>query len=113
VSSFCDIHKQIGGGNPLATTLKKAHIRLDRKVLTMQGIRTFFIAASSIALLALAALFTASLTIALVGTLAVISLARVFSARLKPAPIPVNPRHRQSHENMRVWNDGRGTIIDL
>jgi hypothetical protein len=78
----------------------------------MQGIRTFFIAASSIAILALAALFTASLTIALVGTLAVFSVARLFSARLKPAPIPVQPRHREQ-QNMRVWNDGRGTIIDL
>ncbi len=78
----------------------------------MQGIRTFFIAASSIAILALAALFTASLTIALVGTLAVLSVARLFSARLKPAPIPVQPRHREQ-QNMRVWNDGRGTIIDL
>ncbi len=78
----------------------------------MQGIRTFFIAASSIAVLALAALFTASLTVALVGTLAVLSLARMFSARLKPAPIPVNPKRRDP-QNMRVWNDGRGTIIDL
>ncbi|WP_421358709.1 hypothetical protein [Agrobacterium rosae] len=77
----------------------------------MQGIRTFFIAASSIAILALAALFTASLTIALIGTLAVFSAARLFSARLKPAPIPVQPRRREQ-QNMRVWNDGRGTIID-
>lgn len=92
--------------------MKKAHIRLDRKVWNMQGIRTFFIAASSIAVLALAALFTASLTIAFVGTLAVLSIAKMFSARLKPAPIRVktDPRREQ---NMRVWNDGRGTIIDL
>lgn len=78
----------------------------------MQGIRTLFIAASSIAVLALAALFTASLTVALVGTLAVLSAARLFSAKLKPAPIPT--RSRQSQErDMRIWNDGRGTIIDL
>ncbi len=79
----------------------------------MQGIRNFFIAASSIAVLALAALFTASLTIAFVGTLAVLSLARVFYARPKPAPIRVKTDPRQQQQNMRVWNDGRGTIIDL
>ncbi|KQO73962.1 hypothetical protein [Rhizobium sp. Leaf262] len=78
----------------------------------MQGIRTFFFAASSIAVLALAALFTASLTVALIGTLAVLSAARLLSARLKPAPIPVKPRQRDQ-QNMRVWSDGRGTIIDL
>ena len=78
----------------------------------MQGIRTVFIAASSIAVLALAALFTASLTIALVGSLAVLSLARAFSARVKPQPIRVKTDPRQEAQ-MRVWNDGRGTIIDL
>ena len=112
MSSFCDIRKQIGGEHPLASDAKKAHIRLDRKVWIMQGIRTFFFAASSIAILALAALFTASLTVALIGTLAVLSAARLLSARLKPAPIPVKPCQREQ-QNMRVWNDGRGTIIDL
>ncbi|MES5046105.1 hypothetical protein ABVB72_12595 [Rhizobium nepotum] len=76
----------------------------------MQGIRSFFIAASGIALLALAALFTASLTVAFIGVLAVLSVARLLSARLKPAPIPVK---RRNQRDMRVWNDGKGTIIDL
>ncbi|MDH7803106.1 MULTISPECIES: hypothetical protein [unclassified Rhizobium] len=76
----------------------------------MQGIRSFFIAASGIALLALVALFTASLTVAFIGVLAVLSAARLLSARLKPAPIPVKPRNQR---DMRVWNDGKGTIIDL
>ncbi|MDR6103642.1 hypothetical protein QE369_003839 [Agrobacterium larrymoorei] len=112
MSIFCYICKVDDGVKPLASVKKKAHIRLDRKVWTMQGIRTFFIAASSIAVLALAALFTASLTIALVGTLAVLSIAKMFSSRLKPEPIRVKTQdHRQ--QNMRVWNDGRGTIIDL
>lgn len=69
-----------------------------------------FIAASGIAILAMAALFTASLTVAFIGVLAVLSAARMLSARLKPAPIPVKPRHQR---DMRVWNDGKGTIIDL
>ncbi|WP_284777256.1 hypothetical protein [Agrobacterium sp. lyk4-40-TYG-31] len=78
----------------------------------MQGIRTFFIAASSIAVLALVALFTASLTVAFVGVLAVISVVRLASSRLKQQPIPVKTR-RDEQQTMRVWNDGRGTIIDL
>ena len=61
----------------------------------MQGIRSFFIAASGIAILAMAALFTASLTVAFIGVLAVLSAARMLSARLKPAPIPVKPRHQR------------------
>ena len=76
----------------------------------MQGIRSFFIAASGIAILAMAALFTASLTVAFIGVLAVLSAGRLLSARLKPAPIPVKPRNQR---DMRVWNDGKGTIIDL
>jgi hypothetical protein len=76
----------------------------------MQGIRSFFIAASGIAILAMAALFTASLTVAFIGVLAVLSAARILSARLKPVPIPVKTRNQR---DMRVWNDGKGTIIDL
>ncbi|WCK76053.1 hypothetical protein [Agrobacterium fabrum] len=76
----------------------------------MQGIRSFFIAASGIAILAMVALFTASLTVAFIGVLAVLSAARLLSASLKPAPIPVKPRNQR---DMRVWNDGKGTIIDL
>lgn len=76
----------------------------------MQGIRSFFIAASGIAVLAIVALFTASLTVAFVGVLAVLSAARLLSARLKPTSIPVKPRNQR---DMRVWNDGKGTIIDL
>lgn len=75
----------------------------------MQGIRSFFIAASGIAILAMVALFTASLTVAFIGVLAVLSAARLLSARLV-SPIPVKPRNQR---DMRVWNDGKGTIIDL
>jgi Flp pilus assembly protein TadB len=76
----------------------------------MQGIRTFFIAASSLAILAMVALFTASLTVAFVGILAVLTAGRLLSAKLKPTPIRVK---RNEREDMRVWNDGKGTIIDL
>jgi hypothetical protein len=75
----------------------------------MQNIRSFFIIATAIALLAIAALLTASLTIAFMGTLAVLSIGRALSNRLKPVPV----RAKNNRENMRVWNDGRGTIIDM
>jgi hypothetical protein len=75
----------------------------------MQNIRSFFIIVTAIALLAAAALLTASLTIALMGTLAILSIGKALSSKLKP--VPARAKNKQS--DMRVWNDGRGTIIDM
>ena len=75
----------------------------------MQNIRSFFVIVTAIAVLAAAALLTASLTIAFMGTLAVLSIGKALSSRLKP--VPVRTKSRQN--DMRVWNDGRGTIIDM
>ena len=75
----------------------------------MQNIRSFFLFATGIALFALAALLTASLTVAFAGILGVLMAGRLLSARLKPVPV----RTRDHKAGMRVWNDGRGTIIDL
>jgi hypothetical protein len=75
----------------------------------MQNIRAFFIIISAIAVLATAALLTASLAVAFAGILAILSIGRAFSQRLKPVPV----RAKTSQREMRVWNDGRGTIIDL
>ncbi|MNU40502.1 hypothetical protein D3C71_292230 [compost metagenome] len=75
----------------------------------MQNIRSFFVIITAIALLAAAALLTASLTIAFMGTLAILSIGKMLSNKLKP--VPVRAKSRQSE--MRVWNDGRGTIIDM
>jgi hypothetical protein len=75
----------------------------------MQNIRVFFVIISAIAVLAMAALLTASLTVAFAGILTVLSMGRALSARLKPVPV----RAKTNKREMRVWNDGRGTIIDL
>lgn len=75
----------------------------------MHNIRVFFVIVSAIALFAMAALLTASLTVALAGILAVLSIGRAVSARLKPVPVRAKTDKREMH----VWNDGRGTIIDL
>jgi hypothetical protein len=36
--------------------------------------------------------------------------ARAISLRMKPAPVRAKTN---SQREMRIWNDGRGTIIDL
>ena len=75
----------------------------------MQNIRSFFFFTTGITLFALAALLTASLTVAFAGILGVLAAGRLLSAQLKPVPVRVKARK----DGMRVWNDGRGTIIDL
>ena len=80
-----------------------------QKGLDMQNIRSFFIIVTAIALLAAAALLTASLTIAFMGTLAILSIGKALTSRLKPVPV----RAKSKQRDMRVWNDGRGTIIDM
>ena len=75
----------------------------------MQNIRSFLLFATGTALFALAALLTASLTVAFMGIVGIFATGRLLSARLKPVPV----KARVQRNDMRVWNDGRGTIIDL
>jgi hypothetical protein len=75
----------------------------------MQNIRSFVLFTTGIALFALAALLTASLAVAFAGIIGVLAAGRLLSARLKPVPV----RAKTRKEDMRIWNDGRGTIIDL
>ncbi|MFT4184528.1 MAG: hypothetical protein QM636_21720 [Rhizobium sp.] len=78
----------------------------------MQNIRSLFIALAGITVFAAMALFTVSLTLAVGGILTVLLAARAISLRMKPAPVRAKANNGQQRE-MRVWNDGRGTIIDL
>ncbi|WP_184361570.1 hypothetical protein [Rhizobium sp. BK602] len=78
----------------------------------MQNIRSLFIALAGITVFAAMALFTVSLTLAVGGILTVLLAARAISLRMKPAPVRAKANNAQQRE-MRVWNDGRGTIIDL
>ncbi|MDI7863082.1 hypothetical protein MRS76_14060 [Rhizobiaceae bacterium n13] len=77
----------------------------------MQSVRSFFLTLSGITFVAIIALFTASITIALAGILSVMLLARALTVSLRMKPVPVRAKARD--ERMRVWNDGRGTIIDM
>jgi hypothetical protein len=76
----------------------------------MQNIRSLFLALAGITIFAALALFTVSLTLAVGGILTVCLVGRAISTRMKPAPIRAKADRGRE---MRVWNDGRGTIIDL
>ena len=93
----------------LATKIGRDHIQSERRVFIMQNIRTFFLAITGFAVLATVVLLTASLTLALGAVLSVALLGRAMSTRLKPVPV----RAKARQDDMRVWNDGCGTIIDL
>jgi hypothetical protein len=72
---------------------------------------------SGLTFVAIAALFTASLGLAIAGTISVLLFGQWLSSLLshKPAPVRAYAR-RQTHaeqERMRIWNDGKGTIIDM
>ena len=76
----------------------------------MQNVRSLFLALAGITVFAALALFTVSLTLAVGGILTVCMIGRALSTRMKPAPVRAKAdRQREMH----IWNDGRGTIIDL
>lgn len=83
---------------------------MSREVSTMQNIRSLFIALAGITVFAALALFTVSLTLAVGGILTVLMVGRAISLRMKPAPVRAKANGQRE---MRIWNDGRGTIIDL
>lgn len=74
----------------------------------MQNIRALFLGLVGIAAVTALVVLTASITLAFAGMLAVFTAVRALTPRLKPVPV----RARSSKRDMRVWNDGRGTIID-
>jgi hypothetical protein len=78
----------------------------------MQNVRTLFISLAAVTAFTAIALLTFSLTLAVGGILTVLMVARALSLRLKPAPVRARARTADQRE-MRIWNDGRGTIIDL
>ena len=78
----------------------------------MTNFRSLAIAAFGLVILAAAAAFTLSMTLAFATILSLTLAARMISAKLRRAPVPVRAR-TDAKSSMRVWNDGRGTIIDL
>ncbi|MFT2213559.1 hypothetical protein [Rhizobium giardinii] len=81
----------------------------------MQSIRSLLLTAAGIAFTLMALVFTASLGLALAGIATVLLIGSAISARLSPKPVraTANRAPRQQQREPRIWNDGRGTIIDL
>ncbi|MBO3758178.1 hypothetical protein J5J10_18815 [Ciceribacter sp. L1K23] len=77
----------------------------------MNNLRSIALAAGGIVILALAAAFTLSLTLVLGAVLTAVIGIRMLALRFREARVPV--RAKSGKTDMRVWNDGRGTIIDL
>ena len=89
--------------------------------MTMRSLRSFLLTLGGLTFVAVAALFTASIGLAIAGTVTVLVfgqwLASVLSGS-EPQPVRayVRPRRtaaQQHAEALRVWNDGKGTIIDM
>lgn len=76
----------------------------------MQTLRTFFIAVSAISIMALTTIFTMSLAVVLLAVVATGSIIRMMTQKFRPVPVRAQDRAK---EDLRVWNDGKGTIIDL
>jgi hypothetical protein len=81
----------------------------------MQSIRSLLLTIAGIAFTLMAFVFTASLGLALIGIASVVIAGTTIAARLAPKPVraPVNRNSTRQSREPRIWNDGRGTIIDL
>jgi len=83
----------------------------------MRSLRSFLLTLAGLTFVAVAALFTASIGLAIAGTVSVLLLGQWLSALLSHKQAPVRAyaraRTRAEQDRMRVWNDGKGTIIDM
>lgn len=79
----------------------------------MENIRSVVMAIVGLAAVAFVTVFAFSVGLALVGVLAVLTVARVVAGKLNRAPVPVRTRDCRRKDGMRVWDDGKGKIIDL
>ncbi|ANM06428.1 hypothetical protein AMC78_CH04398 [Rhizobium phaseoli] len=77
----------------------------------MQNIRSIFFMLAGATVFVAMLLFTFSVTLAVGGILTALMVGRALSMKMKPAP--VRAKANNSQREMRIWNDGRGTIIDL
>lgn len=81
----------------------------------MQSIRSLLLTITGIAFTLMAFVFTASLGLALVGIASVVMIGATIAARLAPKPVRATANRTADRRGRepRIWNDGRGTIIDL
>jgi hypothetical protein len=81
----------------------------------MNNIKTVLFAVAGLSIAVVASLFTASLVLAFAGIATVLLAARAVSLRLQPEPVRVYARdsRKSVRQPIRVWDDGKGTIIDM
>ncbi|QRM53604.1 hypothetical protein [Sinorhizobium sp. BG8] len=81
----------------------------------MQSVRSVFLTTAAILIAGSALVFAASVGIAIAGVLAVTMIGSAIAAKFQPKPVraTVHARHGQRRAEPRIWNDGKGTIIDL
>jgi hypothetical protein len=81
----------------------------------MNNIKTVLFAVAGLSIAVVASLFTASLVLAFAGIATVLLAARAVSVRLQPEPVRVYARDDRNsvRQPIRVWDDGKGTIIDM
>lgn len=80
----------------------------------MQNIRSVFLLLAGITAFAALALLTFSVTLAVGAILTVLMVGRALSLKMKAAPVCARATSKtRDGQPMRIWNDGRGTIIDL
>ncbi|WP_180897995.1 hypothetical protein [Martelella soudanensis] len=79
----------------------------------MENFRSVVMAIVGLAAVAFVTVFAASVGLALLGLLAVLTVARMVAFKLSRVPVPVRTRDCRRKDGMRVWDDGKGKIIDL
>lgn len=80
-------------------------------------LRTVVFTVIGLAVALLATLFTASLVVAFAGIATVLLAGRAMTMRMQqkaqPAYVYADRRNANRAQPVRIWNDGRGTIIDM
>jgi hypothetical protein len=113
VTSFVMRRKSAVGQKPLQVSREKPTFPQEERFKTMQNIRALFLGLAGIAAITAIVVLTASITLAFAAMLAVFTAVKALSLRPKPVPVRAKASTGNKQDTMRVWNDGRGTIIDL
>lgn len=81
----------------------------------MNSIKTVLLTIAGLSIAIVATMFTASLVLVFAGVATVLLAARAISMRMQQQPVRVYARTSRNDQRQagRIWNDGKGTIIDL
>ena len=77
----------------------------------MQSITSILLTVAGVAVLGFLGFVTLSLFMVLAGILSLTLMTRALMGQPKPAPVQAKSRTDRSVN--RIWNDGKGTIIDM